>query len=103
MYYLVKQASGDLDIFETHCDCDTVVHFIETVHKDPNDDGRVMQAIMNREIREWRSKDTSIAHIRTRIVAASEDKEALIGAAAMEIMIPVASFNQFTGINEWIP
>jgi len=102
MYFLVKQPNDDFDIFESDKECDQLVRFVETIHKDLDDDGKIMATILAKEIEESRTKITTLAHLRRRLVATSEDKEALVGTAAMERMSPVYTFNQFNGVNGWL-
>lgn len=75
MYYLVRNAvTKDLVIWQTDPECDEIIHLVQIVHK-----GDVESSFPL-------AKVTSIAHVRTGLVAASENLDALVGAAAMELL-----------------
>jgi hypothetical protein len=100
MFYLIKRkASENLEIWETDPDNEVVVNFIQLLHIGGDEvDNNIMRAIMRDKItHEPLEKTTTIAHLREQVIACSDSFDALVGAAAMENLTPVADSPRLPG------
>ena len=90
MFALVKQKNGDLDIYESYPDIQEVVHFLEMVHTQKVDSSSDPTKEACNSFFRYCTKDsrqaTTLAHIRDQIIAVSDNKESLVGAAAMSML-----------------
>jgi hypothetical protein len=100
MFYLIRRkVSQNLEIWETDHENDLVVNFIQLLHIGGDEvDNNIMRAIMRDKItHEPLEKTTTIVHLRGQIVACSDSFDALVGAAAMENLTPVADSLRLPG------
>jgi len=81
LYYLVKFPPKVLCIFQEHPENPFIVRFHSQVH------GKVFERPNNYiTVDEAGKKDTSLAHLKDCIIAASEDYDQLLGAAVIEVL-----------------